>query len=454
VSDNPDSGLAEDEEMTSHLLALLYPDEGDASVASESEYEDASELSDLRSLLGHFREMPVEDPPVAISNKLLAMAAQEAPAEKKAAGISIFQRISDFLLPAVYHPGLASAATLVLVAGLGATLYVNGKSQVAEPTVATQAAAPQTEQGMGVATLEAPMPAAAEAPAEATDDAPADTANMVGGLAEREVAAGEGDLGLANEADRNFDKKAKKEAYDKSSQFKAGAKRDRSLDGLMTGSGKGGGGMGSSVGTNSTRRKPSSARPAPKPKVATPRKSFDSNSQLNVLRGSKNTKSKPATTAGKGKGPAPKKPKAPQKKPSLADESKPLNKSQPSPEPVQAPSADPAPPPPTPTTKPRRAQDKSPEPPQGRAGDDDDDDDAEGAESEEVRKDKPAESKVNPAAAAAALHKQAITAAKKNQCSKVKSIGQKIRKLSSAYYDRTFLSDKKLTACLAPDVKK
>ena len=56
-------------------------------------------------------------------------------------------------------------------------------------------------------------------------------------------------------------------------------------------------------------------------------------------------------------------------------------------------------------------------------------------------------------ARAAKLHKQAIAAAKRGECSKVKSIGQQIRGLSSAYYDRSFLSDKSLRACLSSKSK-
>jgi hypothetical protein len=45
------------------------------------------------------------------------------------------------------------------------------------------------------------------------------------------------------------------------------------------------------------------------------------------------------------------------------------------------------------------------------------------------------------------LHKQALAAAQRGDCAEVRRLGQKIRALDSAYYDRTFLSDKRLAAC-------
>ncbi len=453
MSDNPDSGMAEDEEVTSHLLALLYPDDLDSDLAGEFSHEAQAELHDFRSMLGVFRELPDEEPPVAISNMLLAQAAKQAPAPKKAEGKGIFARISDFLLPAVYHPGLASAATLVLVAGLGATLYVNGKSQVAEPTVATQAAAPQADEAVGIINLQERSNKAGEQ----KEDSPADLEKAVASeeIVTADPAAATPEAAApVRKALGDLKNEASRQSAATDSEFKAGAKRERSLDGLVGGSISGGGGGDQGVDSVTTKSSRNARAAESDSNLSAP----DSSSSTGARRGPKANKAKPAVggkrspaTKGKGKAksPAPKAPKAPKAKPRPSVDSK--DKTAPQPEPT--PAADPAPPPnPAPggTNRDTGGTSTVPQSP-AEAGDDDDDDADEGEGAEEARapQKKPADS-----TAAAALHKKAIGAATQNQCSKVKSLGQQIRKLSSAYYDRTFLSDKRLSACLAPEVKK
>jgi hypothetical protein len=447
VSDNPDNSQAEDEEVTSHLFALLYPDEDVAESAGTSDYEDATELSDFRSVLGHFRDLPEEEPPPAVSNKLLALAAQHAPAARKVGGKSIWERLSDFLLPAVYHPGLASAATLVLVAGLGATLYVNGKSQVAEPMVATEAAAPQQNQALGIVNLQEQ----AEDSAKPGEESPAALADEAATAAVPTTIAPEAEP-TDQVATGALEKKARNEVADDGLKFKAGAKRDSSLDGVLGGA-LGGGGKAVDIGGDS-----STTRNGRKTRDSN-RESITTTGDKEARRAQKKTKNKPSVDARKSvnkgttKRPAPKTPVA---KPKLAAERESDSKDKA--EPAPTPAADPAPPPPSPTGGTTRgSEDSKPEAPGGAGAGDDDDDDADEGEGEEAVAEpakKPADSAVAPATAAAALHKKAITAAKKNQCAKVKSLGQQIRKVSSSYYDRTFLSDKRLTACLAPEVKK
>jgi hypothetical protein len=248
---------------------------------------------------------------------------------------------------------------------------------------------------------------------------------------------------------------------DESSTFKAEAKRDRSLDGtvggVVGGEGKGGGGLnfGSGTKTSTTKNDTESSN---SPGNAN-RKSGDSRSEL--AKPSPAKKSKPVTrpvvkaapqepSQNKDKVSAPKPPS--ERDTASPKDTKPTTTA---PKPEPAPSADPAPPPPPPATGTgSTAEEKKPATPaRGNPVGDDDDAAADKGENEAPAK-QPADSNVDPATQAAALHKQAITAAKNNQCAKVKALGQTIRKLSSAYYDRTFLSDKKLTACLAPDVKK
>ena len=448
MSDNPDSGAAEEEEMTSHLLGLLYPDEADSELADEAEYTDQGELSEFRSLLGHFRDMPEEEPSPAVSNKLLAMAAQHAPATKKKEeeGKGFFSWLSDLLLPTAYHPGLASAASLVLIAGLAGTLYVNGKSQVTEPMVATQAVAPETDRAMGTATLADPS----EVPAAALEESSAALAKSAEDPAPAADIAGAAD-------EREFEKSAKKELADDGMAFKAEAKRDRTLDGNVGGllgegsaKGKGGGGSGLSDSFDSSIKNRASGSATPGNTKARPKEPSKLGANQPARR-----KAKPVVTPPTDS-PKDAKPKSPRTKAPIAKPTKPA------PSPPSPTTSDKAP---EPEPAPARVGGESPQPPTGgptpkenkqkiseeRAGDDDDADDAEG---EEAVASEPEESKPDPAVEAAAIHKRAIAAAKKNECAKVKSLGQAIRKLSSSYYDRTFLSDKRLTACLAPEVKK
>jgi hypothetical protein len=254
-----------------------------------------------------------------------------------------------------------------------------------------------------------------------------------------------------------LEKKANKEFADDTQRFKAGAKRDRSLDGLVGGSVGGGGSTADGAGSTSTR----AGRKAVASEKDANRNTPDTASNLSARRGPKKTKTKPTVDStkrviqgkGKSKGPAPKAP--PVSKPKLDDrEVTSKDKAAPRPEPSPAPATDPAPPPPAGNTT--GSDNKSSEPKRPADQSAEDDGDSEGEESRAAAEPpkSPEESKTDAATSAAALHKKAITAAKKNQCSKVKSIGQQIRKLSSSYYDRTFLSDKRLTACLAPEVKK
>ena len=84
----------------------------------------------------------IEEPPSAISAQLLAAAAEAAPrpAAAAAAGPGLWQRIVDFFGSVAHHPGLAAAATLLVVAGVAGTLYVTGRSDVAQPPIETESA--------------------------------------------------------------------------------------------------------------------------------------------------------------------------------------------------------------------------------------------------------------------------------------------------------------------------
>lgn len=427
MSETPDNGT-EEEMISEDLLALLYPE--DDAPAGVTPMGDVNELEDLRSLRALFREMPEEEPSDAVSNKLLAMAAQNAP-KKEEESKGFFLWLSDLLLPAAYHPGLAAAASLVLVAGLGLTLYVNGKSQVAEPVVASQSEAPE----MRPASDFGDLPAAAEEPAPAAAPSPVATDTLQAEVVdEEERRDGPAEGAKQNESYFGLDGNNKTPA-------RLGDGQGGVLGGVR-------GGSASGPGANIAESKSTRKRPT-EPAKSAPDKPT--------------TTKKPKLRAGKGGGGSGKLGEATTT--SLDDLSKTAKESKDidtrstgkGKEPSQDPAPKPPPPPPQdPAAEPvvDRSVDKKAPPvvtEESEAGDDDDDDDAADSGAGEDLK---ADEKPDPRTEAASLHQEAINAAKKGNCNLVKKLGQRIRKLSSVYYDRSFLSDKKLKACLAPAAKK
>ncbi len=337
MSDTPNTGTAEDEKKANALLALLYPEPGDA-LEGASEDVSAAELEEMQSLRALFRELPEEEPSPAVSNKLLAMAAQHAPVPK-AARRGVFAWLSDILMPLMAHPGLAAAATLVLVVGVAGTLYVKGNTKLAEPMATSASPSPNPASlPAAVPVLPPPVPVVDEtAVGEAKESAKA-------GLRDSPV-----DLGRATGKPGPQKKERREQAPTKNDSKPGGL-----LDSLAEDD------SGSTYG--SQRR-----------------------------RGAKK-KSKDSAV--------PAKPRS-----------------------VQAEKA--------PTTQ-------APSPSV----------DLEAQEVPEQDQDKTAERKApEPVSRAATLHAQAIVAAARNDCKRVRQLSNKIRKLDSAYYDRTFLADDRLKAC-------
>lgn len=361
MSDNPDNGMAEDEKKTDALLALLYPEPGNSPVVAS--YDDLAEIEELRRVRALFREMPDEEPSAAVSNKLLALAAQHAPAKKSdpEEQKGFFARLTDLFLPLAYHPGLAAAASLLLVAGLAGTLYVSGKSQVAEPVARSNAPRPEAATFADKSLQNAPTPSDSAAPAAGAPARGADIAKPKPAQSRRQPAPKKtSDVTVSRSSDAR----------------KLGAKEVE--------------------------------KDASKPTIVSPGQG----------------------SQGKAAGPTPAPSPARKRRPVAPDFSQ------------DSPSGESLSPPP-PASRDRSDKRPAPSPAEGESGDD--------LVASEEPESSPAPQ--DPSAQAAKLHKQAIRAAKKGQCAKVKSIGQKIRKLSSAYYDRSFLSDQKLKACLAPPKK-
>jgi hypothetical protein len=158
------------------LVELLYGeldgaerDRAEARVAADPAL--ASELDGLRALRGTLRtwgEASDAEPPGDLSGLLAAARASARPAAvaTEPAAPGLWERLSRWMAPLLAHPGLAAAATLVLVAGVAGTLYVTGGSRMAEPTAAP--AQDQAPSEIAIAPEPAPPREAPEAAAPAT----------------------------------------------------------------------------------------------------------------------------------------------------------------------------------------------------------------------------------------------------------------------------------------------
>ncbi len=133
---------------------------------------DLDAFSSLRTLM---RELPEAEPPDSLSAKLMHAAAAEvsgsgrrAAAENDEEPQSLWSRLKSLFLPIAMHPGLAAAASVVLVAGIAGVLYVSGDLKPAVPMYKQEAAQPSAAAG-APAPMEAPEGAAA-APALNLDE--------------------------------------------------------------------------------------------------------------------------------------------------------------------------------------------------------------------------------------------------------------------------------------------
>lgn len=134
------------------LLGLLYGelDDDDAARAERRVCDDselAHELEGWEQIRSLMRELPQEEPPDAISVKLMHAAAEASKgrgADREAHG-GVWGWFKNLFAPVMMYPGLAAATSLVLVAGITGAVYLSGqsvKSMMSEPRVAAPAAAP------------------------------------------------------------------------------------------------------------------------------------------------------------------------------------------------------------------------------------------------------------------------------------------------------------------------
>lgn len=370
MSNRADTGDADEDKRTSDLLALLYPEDG--ADVDGSAYEGDEELAGLRDLRAMLAGAGDEDPSDAVSNKLLALAAQHAP-KPKVESRGLFAWLGNLMMPLVAHPGLAAAATLVLVAGVAGTLYIKGDVQIAEPTASSRGASPGSEAVLDEATAIAPSP---DPSATATDSLSAEVAEepaeeRAEGLAEQAPADGTG----SGRSSRAAAETAKSQKRDKSRAAKPAV-------------------VGGSAGYGYQDEREDGAgaeqkRKAPARKSSLKVKDIDTRD----FSGSSNNPSAGNVSA----------------------------------------------PPPPPQAEPAPSKGSTRSAPSAPSGD------------AEADADKKSESKSQEAAR---LHEQARIAAKNNDCTRVLALGQQIRKLDGAYYDRQFLSDAALKSCRASANKK
>lgn len=124
------------------LVDLLYGELHSEHEVHALEREHEAELGELRSLRTLLRSMPDEEPPAALTAKLMHAATVHAP--KRAASserTGVLGWLASLFRPIAMYPGLAAAASLVLVVGVAGTLYLSGHSQMAEPRTAAPAPA-------------------------------------------------------------------------------------------------------------------------------------------------------------------------------------------------------------------------------------------------------------------------------------------------------------------------
>jgi hypothetical protein len=132
------------------LVDLLYGElDGSARQRAEQRMREddalAGELEALSRIRSIMRELPDEEPPEVISTKLLHAAAAEVAGNRALAGDddrpSVWERLRRLFMPLMMHPGLAAAASVILVGGVAGMLYLSNRLEVASP-VAREAGAP------------------------------------------------------------------------------------------------------------------------------------------------------------------------------------------------------------------------------------------------------------------------------------------------------------------------
>jgi len=151
------------EELVPDLLYGELDPEREAEVRARlPECELSDKVASYERLRAALRSLPDEEPPPAISAQLMHAAAQHVEGARRAADRpGIWERLRAWVGPIGMHPGLAAAASLVLVAGVAGLLYMRGADHPVGPKAPTNAAAPAGDTAIALPTA---PPASAAAP--------------------------------------------------------------------------------------------------------------------------------------------------------------------------------------------------------------------------------------------------------------------------------------------------
>ncbi len=380
------------------VLDLLYGElDGDAAERAQARVsaqpERVDELDGFRSVRALLRELPDEDPPQAVSARLLHAAAEAAPSRGSAAtaaaaagGGGILAKLFGLFRPLVASPALAAVTMLVLVAGIAGALYVSGGFRATEPS--EKALAPMNEQLQPTTPDEATSaepPAATESPVvggESDNDPNAAAGDQVG----RGARLDEGEIDLVPKAAPEPAEEAKDQKVQTRTPaaHRSSSSSTRAQGTTATGS-MGGGSYGAAGKADSTK----------------------------------------ASSDGAARGPGGVKGSA-SDSPMIDAE----DYDQGAAAPAQMPQAPPPPPAeakPAPTTK-KKAPARE--------------------------KQKPADKSAEKSVMVQDLFARAVQAAKDGECEAVRSLGERIRSLDATYYAKVFATDKRLAACRAAPAKK
>jgi len=125
-----------DDERAEQVRAQLPESELDGKVAAYQRLRDA------------FHSLPDEEPPPAISAQLLHAAAKQVEGKQRGrsaslGGVGLWSKLRDWLSPVVMHPGLAAAASILVVGGVVGMLYLKNGDKIAQPDVSSRAEAPE-----------------------------------------------------------------------------------------------------------------------------------------------------------------------------------------------------------------------------------------------------------------------------------------------------------------------
>jgi hypothetical protein len=128
---------SDDNDRDQALLRRLY-DEPDADGADGELAREVESYQRVRGAIADYARATEVEPPSRGLDELLAAARQRAAARPAAVApepAGFWARLRAWLAPITSHPALASAAMVVLVAGVAGVLYMKGKTPVSETEV-------------------------------------------------------------------------------------------------------------------------------------------------------------------------------------------------------------------------------------------------------------------------------------------------------------------------------